>query len=157
VLLKEGGLNHEEICHMREHPLVGEDILDHIEQMKDVKKILRAHHEKWDGSGYPDGLKGVSIPLHARIIAIADTFDAITTDPIARRRTGNPQPRKSSAAPARGMIRRSWRLFSGLATQAILRSWAGDGHNQRIKPLTRRKLIKALIKADTAGHYPGVS
>ena len=80
VLLKEGGLNHEEICHMREHPLVGEDILDHIEQMKDVRKILRAHHEKWDGSGYPDGLKGGSIPVHARIIAIADTFDAITTD-----------------------------------------------------------------------------
>jgi HD-GYP domain-containing protein (c-di-GMP phosphodiesterase class II) len=80
VLLKEGGLNHEEICHMREHPLVGEDILDHIEQMKDVRKILRAHHEKWDGSGYPDGLKGADIPIHARIIAIADTFDAITTD-----------------------------------------------------------------------------
>jgi HD-GYP domain-containing protein (c-di-GMP phosphodiesterase class II) len=80
VLLKEGGLNHEEISHMREHPLVGEDILDHIEQMKDVRKILRAHHEKWDGSGYPDGLKGANIPVHARIIAIADTFDAITTD-----------------------------------------------------------------------------
>ncbi len=80
VLLKEGGLTHEEICHMREHPLVGEDILSHIEQMKNVRKILRAHHEKWDGSGYPDGLKGADIPVHARIIAIADTFDAITTD-----------------------------------------------------------------------------
>ncbi len=45
---------------MREHPLVGEDILGHIEQMKDVRKIMRAHHEKWDGSGYPDGLKGES-------------------------------------------------------------------------------------------------
>jgi len=80
VLLKQSGLNQEEVAHMREHPLVGEDILGHLEQMKDVRKILRAHHEKWDGSGYPDGLKGEEIPIHARIIAIADTFDAITTD-----------------------------------------------------------------------------
>ncbi len=65
---------------MRQHPLVGEEILGHIEQMKTVRKIMRAHHEKWDGTGYPDGLKGEAIPLHARISAIADAFDAITTD-----------------------------------------------------------------------------
>jgi HD-GYP domain-containing protein (c-di-GMP phosphodiesterase class II) len=80
VLLKEARLDQEEIAHMREHPLVGEDILMHIEQMKGVRKILRAHHERWDGKGYPDGLKGDAIPIHARIISIADTFDAITTD-----------------------------------------------------------------------------
>jgi len=80
VLLKQARLNHEEIAHMREHPLVGDDILMHIEQMKSVRKILRAHHEKWDGTGYPDRLMGEDIPVHARIIAIADTFDAITTD-----------------------------------------------------------------------------
>ncbi len=80
VLLKQARLDQGEIAHMREHPLVGEDILEHIEQMKKVRKIMRAHHEKWDGSGYPDGLRGADIPLHARIIAIADTFDAITTD-----------------------------------------------------------------------------
>ncbi len=80
VLLKQARLDHEEIAHMREHPLVGEDILMHIEQMKNIRRIMRAHHEKWDGTGYPDGLKGDEIPVHARIIAIADTFDAITTD-----------------------------------------------------------------------------
>lgn len=85
VLLKQARLDHEEIAHMREHPLVGEDILVHIEQMKSVRKIMRAHHEKWDGTGYPDGLKGSDIPVHARIIAIADTFDAITTDRPYRR------------------------------------------------------------------------
>jgi HD-GYP domain-containing protein (c-di-GMP phosphodiesterase class II) len=85
VLLKQARLDHEEIAHMREHPLVGEDILEHIEQMKQVRKIMRAHHEKWDGTGYPDGLKGEDIPVHARIIAIADTFDAITTDRPYRR------------------------------------------------------------------------
>ncbi len=80
VLLKQSRLDHDEIAHMREHPLVGEDILEHIEQMKKVRKSMRAHHEKWDGTGYPDGLKGDDIPVHARIIAVADTFDAITTD-----------------------------------------------------------------------------
>ena len=80
VLLKEGRLDPEELAHMREHPLVGDDILAHIDHMKDVRKIMRAHHEKWDGSGYPDGLKGEEIPIHARVIAIADAFDAITTD-----------------------------------------------------------------------------
>jgi HD-GYP domain-containing protein (c-di-GMP phosphodiesterase class II) len=85
VLLKQARLDQEEIAHMREHPLVGEDILEHIEQMKKVRKIMRAHHEKWDGTGYPDGLKGEDIPVHARIIAIADTFDAITTDRPYRR------------------------------------------------------------------------
>jgi len=80
VLLKEGKLTADEMAHMREHPLVGDDIMAHIDQMKTVRKAMRAHHEKWDGSGYPDGLKGETIPLHARIILVADTLDAMTTD-----------------------------------------------------------------------------
>ena len=80
VLLKQGRLTDDEMAHMKEHPLVGDDILGHIDQMKAVRKVMRAHHEKWDGSGYPDGLKGESIPLHARIILVADTLDAMTTD-----------------------------------------------------------------------------
>ncbi len=80
VLLKQGGLSQEELSIMRSHPLLGADILSHIEQMKTVSRIMRAHHEKWDGSGYPDGLKGEAIPIQARIISVADAFDAITTD-----------------------------------------------------------------------------
>jgi HD-GYP domain-containing protein (c-di-GMP phosphodiesterase class II) len=80
VLLKQGKLTADEMAHMREHPLVGDDIMGHIENMKSVRKVMRSHHEKWDGSGYPDGLKGESIPLHARIILVADTLDAMTTD-----------------------------------------------------------------------------
>jgi HD-GYP domain-containing protein (c-di-GMP phosphodiesterase class II) len=85
VLLKQGKLDPEELAHMRQHPLVGDDILGHIEQMKAVRKIMRAHHEKWDGSGYPDGLKGDAIPLSARVIAVADALDALTTDRPYRR------------------------------------------------------------------------
>ncbi len=80
VLLKQGGLTPEELAQMRAHPLMGADILSHIEQMKEVSRIMRAHHEKWDGSGYPEGLRGEEIPVQARIISVADAFDAITTD-----------------------------------------------------------------------------
>jgi HD-GYP domain-containing protein (c-di-GMP phosphodiesterase class II) len=80
VLLKQGRLTSDEMTHMKEHPLVGDDILCHIEKLQDVRKVMRSHHEKWDGSGYPDGIKGDAIPLHARIIAVADCVDAMTTD-----------------------------------------------------------------------------
>ncbi len=80
VLLKQGKLTPEEMAHMKEHPVVGDDIIGHIDQMHKVRRAMRAHHEKWDGSGYPDGLRGEQIPLHARIILVADTLDAITTD-----------------------------------------------------------------------------
>jgi putative nucleotidyltransferase with HDIG domain len=80
ILFKQGGLTDEELGLMRSHPAIGADILSHIEQMKEVGRILRAHHEKWDGSGYPEGLKGDRIPLAARIISVADALDAITTD-----------------------------------------------------------------------------
>lgn len=80
VLLKQDKLTPEELTHMRKHPLVGDEIIAHINQMQQVRRAMRAHHEKWDGSGYPDGLKGENIPLHARIILVADTLDAMTTD-----------------------------------------------------------------------------
>lgn len=80
VLLKQEGLTSEERALMREHTLIGADILGHIEQMKEIRDIMRSHHEKWDGSGYPDGLKGEAIPFYARVISVADAFDAITTD-----------------------------------------------------------------------------
>ncbi len=80
VLLKKGRLLPEEAMEMNMHPKYGSEILSHIRQLKDVIPGMRGHHEKYDGSGYPDGLKGENIPLNARIIAVADAFDAMTTD-----------------------------------------------------------------------------
>jgi len=88
VLLKQAGFTPDELETMRSHPLVGADILAHIEQMGEVRRIMRSHHEKWNGSGYPDGLAGEAIPLHARIISVADAFDAITTDRPYRKAAG---------------------------------------------------------------------
>ena len=65
---------------MKKHPLIGAEIVSNIEEMEDVVGGIKHHHENYDGSGYPEGLKGKEIPIFARIIAIGDTFDAITTE-----------------------------------------------------------------------------
>lgn len=80
VLLKEGPLTPEETGCINQHPVHGAEIIKHIKQLKDVMPGVKWHHEKYDGSGYPDRLKNGEIPLIARIIAVADTFDAITSD-----------------------------------------------------------------------------
>ena len=65
---------------MKTHPTRGAEIMAPIRQMEKVIPGMRYHHERWNGSGYPDGLAGEEIPLMGRIIAVADTFDAMTTD-----------------------------------------------------------------------------
>lgn len=79
LLRKSGRLTDEEFATMKRHPAIGADILHSIEQLESVLPIVRWHHENWNGGGYPDGLAGESIPLLARIVAVADTFDALTT------------------------------------------------------------------------------
>ena len=80
ILKKAGHLEPDELAQMKKHPEIGEQIMRPIRQMKAVLPGLRNHHERWEGGGYPDGQSGEAIPLLARIIAVADTFDAMTTD-----------------------------------------------------------------------------
>jgi putative nucleotidyltransferase with HDIG domain len=80
ILRKGGVLTAEEFETMKTHPVVGADILGPIEQLKEMIPIVRWHHENWNGRGYPDGLKAEAIPVMARIVAVADCFDAITTN-----------------------------------------------------------------------------
>jgi len=80
VLLKPGPLDEKEWEHMRTHPVKGYEIASQIEMLKPTMPCIRNHHERWDGKGYPDGLKGEAIPLAARIVAIADAYDAMATD-----------------------------------------------------------------------------
>ncbi len=79
ILRKPGILTAEEFEEMKKHPVIGYNILAPIKELKEINKGVKYHHEKWDGSGYPEGLKGDKIPLIARIIAVADTFDAMTS------------------------------------------------------------------------------
>ncbi len=80
ILLKPSKLSEEEWRLMREHPLVGERICAPLKSFRSVLPIIRHHHEKFDGSGYPDGLRGQSIPITARVLQIVDVYDALTTE-----------------------------------------------------------------------------
>ncbi|MBI4409050.1 MAG: tetratricopeptide repeat protein [Gemmatimonadetes bacterium] len=85
ILNKEGKLTRDEWEIMRRHTLMGVELLSAIEFPWDVRPMVRSHHEHWDGSGYPESLKGRSIPLSARILCVADVFDALTTTRSYRR------------------------------------------------------------------------
>jgi putative two-component system response regulator len=80
VLLKPGPLDSDELVLMRAHPEIGERIIRPLRSGSDLRPIVRHHHEAYDGHGYPDGLRGGSIPLLARIVAVCDAFDALTND-----------------------------------------------------------------------------
>ncbi|KLU66934.1 cyclic di-GMP phosphodiesterase response regulator RpfG [Desulfosporosinus acididurans] len=80
ILNKEGKLLDSEWESIRSHPVIGETIIKSIKFMFDIGQVVRHHHERYDGKGYPDGIQGEDIPLESRIIAVADTYDAITSD-----------------------------------------------------------------------------
>jgi HD-GYP domain-containing protein (c-di-GMP phosphodiesterase class II) len=79
VLHKPGALDDDERSHMRQHPSVGSAMLGHFTLFREVAQYVRGHHERWDGKGYPDGLRGEDIPLESRIISVVDSYDAMTT------------------------------------------------------------------------------
>ena len=80
ILFKPGPLSDEEWRIMRRHPIDGAEILEQIAGLKEMSKVVRYHQEAYDGSGYPEGLKGEEIPIGARIATVVDAFDAMTTD-----------------------------------------------------------------------------
>jgi response regulator RpfG family c-di-GMP phosphodiesterase len=103
VLNKQGQLTPEEYEHVQQHVLIGSQILHPLEHLAGTVKIIRSHHEHWDGSGYPDGLKGEEIPIGARIICAAEVYDALTT----------PRPYHDKLPPEEAVQR--MRLISGKA------------------------------------------
>ncbi len=84
ILRQSMALTEDEMAWMRRHPQIGADIIAPVEGLHHVAPLIRHHHEKWDGTGYPNGLKGEAIPLGSRIIAVADAFEAMVADRIYR-------------------------------------------------------------------------
>jgi ribonuclease P protein subunit RPR2 len=80
ILFKTGPLTEDERAVIAQHPVTGAEILRDVKFLGDGIDVVRHHHERWDGGGYPDGLAGDAIPLPARVFAVADTLDALTTD-----------------------------------------------------------------------------
>ena len=115
LLKKKGQLSEREFAAMEEHPRVGAEIMAHIKQLREVIPGIRSHQERNDGMGYPDGLTDGDIPLVARIIAVADTYDAMTTD--------RPYRKSLTEEEAGEEIRRcTGRQFDETAALAFLRA-----------------------------------
>lgn len=119
VLLKPGKLTSEEITEMRRHVEIGVGILGNgsSELLKISEKIAGGHHEKWDGSGYPRGISGAAIPLEARIVAVADVFEALCSE----------RPYKKAWAPSEArdhIISESGKHFDPRCVNAFVHQWA---------------------------------
>jgi HD-GYP domain-containing protein (c-di-GMP phosphodiesterase class II) len=111
ILFKPGALDEEEREEMQRHPLIGEEIIREIEFLAPARAVVRHHHERWDGSGYPDGLAGEEIPLAARVFALADALDAITSD--------RPYRAATSLADARERLRAAEGQFDPAVLEAF--------------------------------------
>ncbi len=91
ILNKEDSLTQDELERMKQHVEIGVELVKNIPFLRPVIPIIRHHHERYDGSGYPDGLSGEAIPLSARIVAVADCFDALTSQRPYRKRLSQEQ------------------------------------------------------------------
>ncbi len=112
ILLKERPLTEDEWLRMREHPEAGARLIGPLDFLASARETVLAHHERWDGSGYPRGLRGRDIPFGARIFAVADVLDALTTD--------RPYRRAGSFAEAAAYIRAGrGRLFDPAVVDAF--------------------------------------
>ena len=124
ILLKPGPLTPEEWRVMREHPVAGERICSPLRSFRPVLPIIRHHHEKFDGSGYPDGLRGEQIPITARTLQVVDVYDALTTE----------RPYKRALSPAEALrmmqdeVKKGWwdaHIFGEFRQMQMI--VAGDG------------------------------
>ena len=100
VLLKPGPLTEEEWAIMKQHTLIGYNMLKSIKFLHPSLDIVKYHHERWDGKGYPEGLKGEEIPISARIFALVDAFDAITSARVYKEETSIERAREIIAEDA---------------------------------------------------------
>ena len=113
ILRKHGPLADHEWALMRQHPVVGAQMVASIAELEHLAPAIRAEHERWDGRGYPDGLAGEAIPLASRITFVCDAFHAMTSDRPYRRAL-------SHAAAVEGIARESGRQFCPSAAGALL-------------------------------------
>jgi GAF domain-containing protein len=119
LLTGPGALSARDFNQVRQHPLFGAEIVRHLPAMDDVVPCVRHHHEHWDGSGYPDGLKGEDIPIGARIVAVVDAFHAAISP-----RKGY-EPRDVGAA-MQDLTQRSGSIFDPQAVEAFVRLTASE-------------------------------
>jgi putative nucleotidyltransferase with HDIG domain len=146
ILRKPAKLTEEEWVRMREHPVHGQQILRGIEFLQGAARVVAQHHEQWDGSGYPLGLQGEEIDICARIFAVADAFDAITSDRVYRR--GKPYE-----AAAKELDDWAGRQFDPKVVEAFHRVPKEDWeelHRQSLMPKDDRFDVRRVLRHDEA-------
>ncbi len=120
IIRKPTALTDEEFELMKAHPVKGAAIMATIPQLADIIPGMKYHHEKWEGGGYPEGLKGEQIPMQARIVAVADAFDAMTTT--------RPYQKAMEVSYVLERLREmSQKRFDGAVVDALARSHAKGG------------------------------
>jgi putative two-component system response regulator len=127
VLQKPGRLTAAEFEEMKQHTIVGERLCGNLRTLLPVRSIVRHHHERLDGTGYPDGLAGDEVPLLAQIVAIADTYDAITTT----------RPYRAALSPERAYDELSQDVADGVRRRDLVEAFIALGHAGRLKHLTQ--------------------
>ena len=129
ILLKPDSLTDEELKIVAQHPIVGERICGPLRSFHSVLPIIRHHHERLDGSGYPDGLKGEAIPITARIMTTVDIYDALTTD----------RPFRSAMSPARAFL---------IMREEVSKGWLDAQLVEQFRDLmTKTKVERIAVKA----------
>lgn len=124
ILLKPGKLDDAEIRVMRQHTVIGDKLCGNLRALRPVRQIVRSHHERLDGTGYPDGLQGEAIPLLAQIVSVVDVYDALTTE----RPYKKALPPEAAFVVLRDEVRRGWKRpdLVEVLIQAVQAGTLGD-------------------------------
>jgi len=141
IISKPGKLTRAEFDKMKIHPVVGAQILEQVQFPYPVAPLVRAHHEKWDGTGYPDGLKGEEIPLGARILTAVDVLDALASD----RQYRKAMPLHEAIAI---LNRDSGKMFDPRVVEVLSRRYVELEQMAREKILTSRPIIQTDVKVE---------
>lgn len=141
VLLKKGKLTDSEFEMIKRHPVIGEQIVQYLELLPEERAIIRSHHERWDGKGYPDGLKGEEIPYPARILMVSDTYDAMTSSRPYRKAMQHEEAMDE-------LFRYKWSQFDGNVVDAFS-SIIGDA-KKRVEKM--KGSVFSLLSFSSASH-----
>jgi diguanylate cyclase (GGDEF)-like protein/putative nucleotidyltransferase with HDIG domain len=143
ILNKPGPLTPAEFEKMKLHASVGADILSSINFPYPVVPIVRHHHESWDGSGYPDGLRGAEIPIGARILSVVDCFDALTSDRPYR-------PRLSDNEAVRILLERRGKMYDPLIVDTFIASYAEIAPIDTDESASQKVGFSAIVRSTAA-------
>ena len=142
VLLKTSGLTAPEVETMRQHPIIGERLCGDLHSLAAVRPIIRHHHERRDGSGYPDRLRGDDIPLLAQIVAIVDTYDAMTTT----------RPYRAALSPQQSFDELTSEAAQGLHRHDLVREFIALGREGALEAIARNVQNEGSMATTTAAH-----